>query len=133
MRTTKSLIAAGIFAAAVSTSGAQASDITSASCGENWGPKASVAPTYPRRAQERGVEGYIVMTYSVAEDGSVVDVSVSEAKPLRAFVRSATKGSPALAFPSARGRRISDELNCLVFTISFKNTISRLRIGKSAS
>ena len=37
-----------------------------------------MAGVYPRRAQERGVEGYAVVKYSITESGSVDNVELVE-------------------------------------------------------
>lgn len=68
-------------------------------CGPDWGPTKSEAPSYPRRAQERGIQGYIVMSFSVTTDGKVEDIRVTEAQPERAFVRAATRAVESLEFP----------------------------------
>ena len=68
-------------------------------CGPGWGPTKSSTPTYPRRARQMGVEGYIVMSFSIAPDGSVEDIAVKEAEPAKAFVRSATRAVQSLEFP----------------------------------
>lgn len=68
-------------------------------CGPGWGPTKSSAPKYPRRAQQLGITGYIVMNFSVNQDGLVEDISVAEAEPPKAFVRAATKAVQSLEFP----------------------------------
>jgi TonB family protein len=37
-----------------------------------------VEPTYPRRAAERGLEGYVIVEYTVTTTGSTRDVTVIE-------------------------------------------------------
>ena len=37
-----------------------------------------VAPVYPQRAAQSGIEGYVVVEYTVTEQGTVEDVSVVE-------------------------------------------------------
>ena len=44
-------------------------------------PIVKVAPTYPRRAQQRGIEGYVVVEFTVTELGTVADPVVIEAEP----------------------------------------------------
>ena len=41
-------------------------------------PIVTVAPSYPPAAAERGLEGYVVVTYTVTQTGSVRDVVVTE-------------------------------------------------------
>ncbi len=68
-------------------------------CGPNWGPTKNPAPTYPRRAQQRGIEGYIIMSFSINAEGAVEDIQVVEAEPAAAFVRSATRAVEGMTFP----------------------------------
>jgi len=52
-------------------------------------PIVKVAPVYPRRAQSRGLEGYVVVEFTVTKNGSVRDPLVIEAKPEGVFDRAA--------------------------------------------
>jgi len=52
-------------------------------------PIVVVAPTYPSRAAERGVEGYALISLTVTADGIVEDERVVEAEPRGYFERSA--------------------------------------------
>lgn len=56
-------------------------------------PIVLVQPTYPRRAQDRGIEGYVVVELTVAPDGSVPadSVFVVAAEPKGYFEREALK------------------------------------------
>ena len=76
-----------------------ASDWSQYQCGPGWGPEASTPPTYPKRAQQRGIEGYVVMSFSVMTDGTIEDIAVVDAKPKKAFVRTATNAVRSMAFP----------------------------------
>jgi len=44
-------------------------------------PIVKVAPVYPRRAQTRGIEGYVLLEFIVTATGSVRDPRVVESKP----------------------------------------------------
>ena len=44
-------------------------------------PIVKVAPTYPRRAAQRGIEGYVVVEFTVSSLGTVTDPVVIEAEP----------------------------------------------------
>jgi len=52
-------------------------------------PIVKVAPIYPRRAQSRGIEGYVIVEFTVSETGLVVDPKVVEAKPEGIFDQAA--------------------------------------------
>jgi protein TonB len=52
-------------------------------------PIVKVAPIYPRRAQSRGLEGYVIVEFTVTKNGSVKDPIVVEAKPEGVFDRAA--------------------------------------------
>ena len=46
-------------------------------------------PTYPARMLKRRVEGYVVMSFTINEQGRPEDIEVVEAEPSKAFVRPA--------------------------------------------
>lgn len=48
-------------------------------------------PEYPLRQAEKGIEGYVVVGFSVASSGAVYDAFIIEAEPKGAFERSALK------------------------------------------
>lgn len=58
-------------------------------------PLVRVQPTYPRRAAERGVEGYVIVELTVAPDGTVPPESIVilEADPKGYFEREAQKAA----------------------------------------
>ena len=37
-------------------------------------------PVYPRRAQERGIEGYVIVAFTITESGTIEDPYVIEGK-----------------------------------------------------
>ncbi|WP_321394413.1 energy transducer TonB [Emcibacter sp.] len=41
-------------------------------------PIVKVAPVYPRRAAERGIEGYVILEFTVTKNGTVRDIVVVE-------------------------------------------------------
>jgi periplasmic protein TonB len=52
-------------------------------------PIVRVAPDYPRRALERGIEGYVLLEFTVTETGAVENPVVIEAEPPGIFDRAA--------------------------------------------
>lgn len=58
-------------------------------------PLVRVQPQYPRRANERGIEGYVIVELTVASDGTVPPESIIiiEAQPKGYFERAATKAA----------------------------------------
>lgn len=62
----------------------------SASDGE-YLPIVKVAPQYPRRAAAKGIEGYVILEFTVTKLGTVTNPVVIEADPAGYFDRAATK------------------------------------------
>lgn len=54
-------------------------------------PIVRVEPIYPTRAASRGVEGYVVVEFTVTSNGSVIDPVVIEAEPSSIFNRAAQR------------------------------------------
>ena len=52
-------------------------------------PIVKVAPIYPRRAQSRGIQGYVIVEFTVSKSGSVINPKVIEAKPEGVFDQAA--------------------------------------------
>ena len=52
-------------------------------------PIVKVAPQYPRRAAQRGIEGYVVLEFTVTEMGTVIDPRVVESDPPGIFDKAA--------------------------------------------
>jgi protein TonB len=52
-------------------------------------PIVKVAPIYPRRAQSRGIEGFVIIEFTVTKNGSVRDPQVVQAEPEGIFDRAA--------------------------------------------
>lgn len=62
----------------------------SASDGE-YLPIVKVAPVYPRRAQTRGIEGWVLLKFTVTETGSVINPQVVDAEPAGIFDKAAMR------------------------------------------
>jgi protein TonB len=56
-------------------------------------PIVKVAPIYPRRAQSRGIEGYVIVEFVVAKNGSVKNPVVVEAQPEGIFEKAALEAA----------------------------------------
>ncbi|MFW6093912.1 MAG: energy transducer TonB [Pseudomonadota bacterium] len=56
-------------------------------------PIVKVAPVYPRRAQTRGIEGHVLLEFTVTKNGSVKDPVVVEAEPPGIFDRAAKQAA----------------------------------------
>ena len=56
-------------------------------------PIVKVAPVYPRRAQTRGIEGYVLLEFVVTRTGAVRDPVVIESKPPGIFDTAAMQAS----------------------------------------
>lgn len=56
-------------------------------------PIVKVEPVYPRLAQERGTEGYVVLSFTVSPTGSVIDPVVIEAQPKGVFEDAAIRAA----------------------------------------
>ncbi|MHC8441529.1 MAG: energy transducer TonB [Candidatus Eutrophobiaceae bacterium] len=56
-------------------------------------PIVKVAPQYPRRALRRGIEGYVVLEYTVTKQGTVKNPVVVEADPQDIFNKEAIKSA----------------------------------------
>lgn len=56
-------------------------------------PIVKVAPVYPRRAQTRGIEGYVLLEFIVTTTGAVRDPVVIEAQPPGIFDRAAMQAA----------------------------------------
>ncbi len=54
-------------------------------------PIVKVEPIYPQRAQERGIEGFVVVSFTVTVTGAVVDPKVIQSQPPGVFDAAATR------------------------------------------
>ena len=52
-------------------------------------PIVKVAPVYPRRALSRGIEGYVIVEFTVTKQGTVKEPQVIKAEPESLFDRAA--------------------------------------------
>ena len=54
-------------------------------------PIVKVAPQYPRRATQRGIEGWVLVEFTITETGAVINPIVIDADPPGIFNRSAMR------------------------------------------
>lgn len=54
-------------------------------------PIIKVAPIYPRRAANRGIEGFVLLEFTVTRKGTVKDVRVIESKPTSSIFHKAAR------------------------------------------
>lgn len=54
-------------------------------------PIVRIEPKFPMKAAREGIEGYVVMSFSIDEVGGVADVKVIEANPKRVFDKAAVR------------------------------------------
>jgi len=77
------------FSADIQADGDLAGGLSLDSSDGDYLPIVKVAPIYPRRAQSRGIEGYVIVEFTVTKTGSVRDPIVIEAEPASVFDRAA--------------------------------------------
>lgn len=58
-------------------------------------PIVKVAPVYPRRALQRGIEGYVLLEFTVTKQGGTKDIKVVESKPASTIFHKAAKKAAA--------------------------------------
>lgn len=63
--------------------------ITAGSADGDYLPIVKVAPVYPRRAVDRGIEGYVIVEFTVTKTGAVRDPRVVEYEPSTIFNKAA--------------------------------------------
>lgn len=59
------------------------------------------APSYPRAAQRREIEGHVVVRYNVTPDGAVDSVEVVEASPAGVFERAVMRALEGWRYTAA--------------------------------
>jgi protein TonB len=89
-------------------------------------PLVRVTAVYPRRAQERGVEGYAIVELTVAEDGSVPPESVIiiEAEPKGYFERNSIKAAQKFKYKpkvvNGKGQKVTGVRYRFTFNLAEK-------------
>ncbi len=62
-----------------------------AGCDKFYKPLKVANPEYPRRARDRGIEGFVELEYTVTTEGKVDDIRILDASPKGVFDRAAMK------------------------------------------
>lgn len=89
-------------------------------------PLVRVTAVYPRRAQERGVEGYAIVELTVAEDGSVPPESVViiDAEPKGYFERNSIKAAQKFKYKpkvvNGKGQKVTGVRYRFTFNLADK-------------
>lgn len=83
-------------------------------------PIVKVAPIYPRRAQARGIEGYVIVEFVVTKSGAVRDAFVVEASPEGIFDRAALDAALKFKYKPRVVDGVSTEVAGVQNKISFE-------------
>lgn len=77
-------------------------------------PKRLITPPYPDVALELGLEGYVVVKFTVTETGAVEDITIDESEPEGVFAEEAIRAAQRLRFEprivSGESVRVEDVL-----------------------
>lgn len=84
-------------------------------------PLVRVQPQYPRRAQERGIEGYVIVELTVSADGTVPpdSIIVVEADPKGYFDRAAKKAAQKFKYKPKVVNGVAQEVAGVRYRFSF--------------
>ena len=84
-------------------------------------PMYKVKPQYPRRAQQRGIEGWVVVEFTVTETGTVEDPVVSSSDPPGIFDRAAINAALKFKYKprvvDGKAIRVSGVKNRIIFEL----------------
>ena len=83
-------------------------------------PIVKVNPQYPRRAQTRGIEGYVIVEFVVTKSGAVRDAVVVEASPEGIFDRAALDAALKFKYKPRVVDGVSTEVAGVQNKISFE-------------
>ncbi|MGB1296754.1 MAG: energy transducer TonB [Psychrobium sp.] len=68
------------------------------------GPVVHIAPRYPINAAKNGIEGYVVMTFDILDNGSVANINVVESKPRGVFDKEAKRALEVWKYLPAKSK-----------------------------
>ncbi len=89
-------------------------------------PIVKVAPQYPRRAAQKGIEGYVVLEFTVSKLGTVKDVKVIEANPPNIFNRAAINAAKKFKYKPKIDNGVASDVTGV-------RNIIRFELDKSAN
>jgi protein TonB len=90
-----------ILALAITTLAFSAAPAMAQDAGEDRVRTNVEAPSYPRSAQRRGVEGFAVVSYTVSADGEIENATVIEGQPEGVFDRAVIRAIEGWAYAPA--------------------------------
>ena len=64
-------------------------------------PQARITPEYPPDAKERGIEGWVLFTYTVTKEGGVEDVVIVDSEPPGVWDRNTIRAVESWRFQPA--------------------------------
>lgn len=83
-------------------------------------PLVRVSPQYPERARQRGIEGWVLLEFTVTEAGTVKDVVVVDAQPKGYFDRAALKAAERYRYKPKVENGVAVERSGVRLVISFE-------------
>ena len=92
-------------------------------------PIVKVAPQYPRRAAQKGIEGYVVVEFTVNKLGAVQDVIIIEAEPANIFNRAAINAAKKFKYKPKISEGIATQVTGVRNIIRFELDKSSKRRG----
>ena len=84
--------------------------------------------TYPRKALRLEREGYVIIEFDVAQDGSVIDPYVLEGEPAGLFNRAAMKSIRKWIYEPSTYDGVPVQVNDVQVRINFNLTLSLIHI-----
>ncbi|MGB0835680.1 MAG: energy transducer TonB [Psychrobium sp.] len=67
-------------------------------------PVVRVAPRYPINAAKNGIQGYVVMTFDILDNGSVANINIVESKPRGVFDKEAKRALEVWKYLPAKSK-----------------------------
>ncbi|XOV79503.1 MAG: TonB family protein [Aestuariibacter sp.] len=91
-------------------------------------PTMRIEPLYPKEAAEQGIEGSVVLQFSINTDGSVGDIHIVKSTPENVFDKSAMTALSQWTYtrPNVKMKNMLVQLDYLLSEKSSKNLLSNL-------